>query len=394
MRNLEFRASNAHRWAECTASVKEVIKYPIPPSSEAAKQGTLAHEYFAFAVDYVLAKGKRIKSKPDNQMANYAIKAVIQLEKFIIESKKKPVTFLIERKQNINFLQTENQTCTPDLAIIFDDYSYLIADYKYGTGIKVNVNDNPQLMFYANVVREKLNTNDNLKGYAAILQPRIYGEKFSFTEFDDAVLNKFKLKFQGAEREALSENPKYKIGDWCKFCPAENSCPAHQKMIQQSFTDLSVLNPDISANISTNISSIVDKPVSEFSNQELAKLIDAKNKLQNFLKEIDKEVFKRLNEGQKIDGYKLVAKRAIRRWSNENELIDFLQNELKYGYEIFESKLLSPNKLQKVLGKKDYEKIKNYITQVSSGVTMVPESDKREAITSISLEFDNIENET
>ncbi len=81
-----------------------------------------------------------------------------------------------------------------------------------------------------------------------------------------------------------------------------------------------------------------------------------------------------------MPGFKLVWKRANRRWTDEAEVIKFAEAQGLLTTDIHELKLLSPAKLEKLLPKK-VKLPDTLVTQQSSGTTMAPESDKRPAVT-------------
>jgi len=88
-----------------------------------------------------------------------------------------------------------------------------------------------------------------------------------------------------------------------------------------------------------------------------------------------------LDNGTKIDGYKLVNKHPRRQWTDEVEVEKKLKSMRGVkGGEQYDQKLKSPAQLEKLFKRKklDFSKINNYIAMVSSGTTMAPASDKRE----------------
>ena len=92
--------------------------------------------------------------------------------------------------------------------------------------------------------------------------------------------------------------------------------------------------------------------------------------------------------GRVPPGWKLVAKRATRKWKDADKAIKSLT--VITGVEdehLYERKFQTPAKMEKVLkqhygfkGKKAGEEIADLVEKVSSGVVLAPESDARPAV--------------
>jgi hypothetical protein len=89
--------------------------------------------------------------------------------------------------------------------------------------------------------------------------------------------------------------------------------------------------------------------------------------------------------GVSIPGYKLIAKKGHRRWTDEIAVENAF--EAQYGESIYEKKLKSPAKLEKIVGKED---IAEYVEIPDNGVQLVPVSAKGEAIQASAAVFKQI----
>ena len=82
-----------------------------------------------------------------------------------------------------------------------------------------------------------------------------------------------------------------------------------------------------------------------------------------------------------VPGFKLVAKRAIRQWANEHEAAIALSTKGISPHKPLE--VITPAQAEKLLGKSGKDTIKDLVVAVSSGSTLVPESDPRPAVLQI-----------
>jgi hypothetical protein len=80
-----------------------------------------------------------------------------------------------------------------------------------------------------------------------------------------------------------------------------------------------------------------------------------------------------------VPGYKLVAKRSTRQWVNEDEAKIKLLAHLPES-EVMESSLISPAQAEKKLKKLKLALPEDSVVALSSGNTLVPDSDPRPAV--------------
>jgi hypothetical protein len=100
------------------------------------------------------------------------------------------------------------------------------------------------------------------------------------------------------------------------------------------------------------------------------------DQIEDFIKSVREMAFTMLENDVPVSGYKLVAKRGTRQWTNEDDAIKFL------GDKAFESKLISVAAAEKLVGKKNFPQ--ELAVSVSSGNTLANEDDPRPAILNLS----------
>ena len=93
-----------------------------------------------------------------------------------------------------------------------------------------------------------------------------------------------------------------------------------------------------------------------------------------------KLAFARLEKSLPVPGYKLVPKRATRKWANEAQAAQALLDMGLKESDIRKSELLSPAQAETVLKKSKQKLPDDLVVAVSSGNTIAPESDPRPAV--------------
>ncbi|MCW8830170.1 MAG: DUF2800 domain-containing protein [Gammaproteobacteria bacterium] len=110
---------------------------------------------------------------------------------------------------------------------------------------------------------------------------------------------------------------------------------------------------------------IMRKSIEDLTNDELSKVMNISLELEIKIKEIRKEIEKRLNKGICVNGFELTSTRPQKKWTNEDAVIDFLKDD--YGDKMFDISLKSPSNIIKIVKKEDKITLLNtYICEVSN----------------------------
>jgi hypothetical protein len=89
-----------------------------------------------------------------------------------------------------------------------------------------------------------------------------------------------------------------------------------------------------------------------------------------------------LEKDIKVPGYKLVAKRATRQWTDEDKAASALSQVLS-PEDVYTKKLVTPPQAEKLLKKAKQELPAELVVSISSGSTLAPDSDPRPAVLNI-----------
>ncbi len=333
MAHARCSASNAHRWTVCAGQVREAAKYPNVESA-AAKEGTEAHAEAAFALE-------NDKDSTD---------AAIQMYLDYVRSR--PGEMFIEVPLDPGLTKLDpDMGGTADAIVIGYDVLEVI-DFKYGKGVGVEAEDNEQLEIYA--LGALLATNAAVKTVrATIVQPRHEGmEPIRTWEFD--AIDLLERAAWYAERAEATRDPNAPLvgGSHCHWCPANvpDGCPE----VTRARNELMLLE----------FSEIVDP-------SKVAAALRMVPALKSQIKQLDALAYQMAVNGNPPPGFKLVEKRATRKWSDTAVV----------PQEFYEEVLISPAQAEKLVGKAAFRKYADFVTKQSSGYVLVQEDDKRPAIT-------------
>ncbi len=367
--------SSSHRWLECppSARLEETLE---SKGSMAAQEGTAAHALCEHKLKRALKmRSKRPTSEFDSdEMEECSDDYVAFIMEQLEEAKEvcsEPVV-LIEQPLDLTSYVPEGFG-TADCIIVADN-TLSIIDFKYGLGVLVNADHNPQMMLYALGALELFDGIYDINTVAmTIFQPRkqnISTFEMDVTELkswaNDALIPKAEQAFKG--------EGEFTCGDWCGFCRAANRCRKRSEekleLAKQEFK----LPPLLS-----------DEEIEEI----LPKLEDLTKWADN-LKAYAADAA--IHHGHHWNGYKIVNSRTNRKYKDEKAVSEIA---ISNGYEdIYRKSLIPLTEMEKLMGKETFKKLlSGQIYKPEGKPILVPESDKRPAIETVNDEFKEINHE-
>lgn len=249
---------------------------------------------------------------------------------------------------------------TADMMIVTEKTVHII-DLKLGRGVPVYAMENPQLMIYGLgvlLIAEMLYDIETVE--MTIVQPRL--ENVSTWQMPAQALKEWgeKVLRPGGEM-ALAGEGEFCVGDWCRFCKAKNTCRARAesflKLAQKEFA-----------------------PPPTLSDEEIAEVLRVADDLSKWAADVyayaqDEAV----THGKNWTGFKLVEGRTNRKYTDETEVIEAASAA---GYtDIFKRSLIGITEMERLMGKKKFaEVLGNLVYKPEGKITLVPESDKRQAV--------------
>lgn len=379
--HAKLSSSASKRWLGCPGSVKLSEHYPNG-SSIYADEGTIAHG---------MAEG--MISKDDKLVQKYEVEAAKfygehpELNGTFLEMKmilQPYVDYVFEEyaaqvhEDEAAQLMTEERVDlteyipggfgTSDVVILRQGRLHII-DLKYGKGVSVSAEDNPQLKLYALGTLARFDMLYDIEDVVmTIYQPRLDNVSTDTIKAKDLYAWGEEVIKPGAQL-ALSEDAPVHAGDWCQFCPARYDCKerARDAMELQKYLGQMVLSPE-----------------------EIAEILGKIDRLTKFAEDIKDSALTKALDGEEIPGWKVVEGRSIRKYvGSEEEIVRQCEGA---GYDqalLYERKLLTITNMEKLMGKKQFAEVLGaYVEKPEGKPTLAPESDKRPAITNNSAAED------
>lgn len=353
-------ASAADRWMNCTPSAQLTAGMEDETTTFAA-EGTAAHALCEWKVRKALKMRAGRRPTGDywtDEMEEFTDDYRDFIMDLVGQAKqhcKDPVTLI---EQHLDFsCYVPDGFGTGDFLLVADK-ELNVVDFKYGRGVAVYADHNPQMMLYA---LGALNLFDCLYDIEqvtmTIFQPRLSSistwtitaaELYQWAE--DVLKPKAELAAKG-EGEFVS-------GSWCRFCKARNTCRARA----ESFLELARME---------------FQPPALLSDEEVAEVMEKADELSKWASDVMAYAqVEAIENGKHWDGYKLVEGRSVRKFSDEAK-VEAAAKEAGYT-DIYNKSLITLTAFEKLMGKKTFaDVLGQYVTKPAGKLTLVPVSDKR-----------------
>jgi hypothetical protein len=239
-------------------------------------------------------------------------------------------------------------------AVVISNKTLHVLDLKYGAGVYVQVQQNPQLMIYALGALEFAPAARKVNLH--VVQPRCSAPVHRTWKIDAQSLREWGEKtLLPAIVKCFDADAPLSAGDHCHFCEARATCPALREKVQLRTREVFATKkpPD----------------VHELTPQQLGEILEVAPLVDMGLKAVREHAFTQLRNGTAIPGYKLVHRKSNREW--ECEALARCA-----GIPVVQ-KLLSPAQAEKRIGK---EIVAELVAPQTQSTIMVQESDKRDAL--------------
>jgi len=373
--HARLSASGAKRWMTCTPSVALEEQFP-EGSSTYAEEGTFAHSLAELIINYNLhnmtkaAFNKKFEVLKKNQyycqdMQDYIDEYVRQIWEFVNEAKAKCKDVIVLTEQRLDFSAfVEDGFGTGDIVIIGDDELHII-DLKYGKGVGVTAEDNPQIRLYGIGAVEAFSMIydfDRVK--MTIIQPRLEMTT-SETLTVDELITWADTEVRPRAALAMAGEGEFVVGDHCRFCRARAICRARAEY-NLELTKMEFSLPEL------------------LQDEEIGEVLRKAEQLANWVTDITEWALQEAINGKKWDGWKLVEGRSNRKYLDDIKVADKLKDA---GYDeavLYEKKLYGITAMEKLVGKKKFTELLNDLIEKPQGKpTLVDESDKRPELSSV-----------
>lgn len=375
--HAELAPSAAHRWIRCPGSVP-MSKGIGDTGSSYAAEGTWAH------------KLAEVRLSGREELTDEEIADLVGLtgETYDTAAMEEPVRYYVDYVKGLGGdLFTEQRLSLAEItgeegargtadAVILRGSELVIADLKFGQGVKVDAVENPQLTIYAGAaVRTFAPMMDEELAQIRliIIQPRL--DHVSEWTLTPAELETRLDAISKAAAEARREMAAGDTAEWhlcpglpqCRFCPARGRC---RELARFALTAAGL--PELKGT--------VPKLDTNMIGETLGKL----DLIQSWIDGMRQVAEEELLKGHRIPGWKLVAGRAgPRKWGDKAAADRVLAEKGVPDSLRFTRELISPTQAEKLtkegkITEEQWQAVQGEITRSEPKPAVVPESDPRE----------------
>jgi len=353
--------STAKRVMGCPGSVALCAKMPPRPSSVYADLGTLLHNAVAQVLDQGVTPESLIGMKYQDQVLtqdHIDNKLHVALDLLGEIDPKLEMEYAVETEVGFgDFLPNVFGSC--DLLGRIGNRA-IVLDWKFGDGVAVGVEENEQLLFYAAAAMRTESVKWVFDGATeiecVIVQPPSVKRWVTTVER----VKIFENNLVASVKESQKANAGLSAGEHCRWCVAKPICPkmtgAVDRALQEQLVSLDA-----------------DTIGAYLKNCDL---------LEQWITDLRALAHQMLEADKPVPGWKLVNKRAIRQWANDDQAADVLAKVIPKA-ELYVTKLITPAVAEKVLKKLGDKLPDDLVIAVSSGSTLAREDDPRPAVVQI-----------
>lgn len=377
-RHSVLSPSSAERWLACTPSALLGQQFP-DTTSEAAKEGTLAHElaelklrnYF-YSVEFGKTKLTRAVNKLkkeelwQDEMMGYTDAYLDYVKSVAMQFKGAPTVKIEVRVSLDSYIphlpDEEKASGVADCILIGGGVLHII-DFKYGKGVPVSADGNPQLALYALGAYESCKILYPIETIRmSIVQPRLSD---GISEWECPLSELLAFGTYVKKRAALAikgEGDFHPSDKTCKFCRAKGRCRARsEENVKLAFA--------------------VGKKPPLITNEEMGQYLLQGADVAKWLSDLQDCALAECLAGKEVPGWKAVEGRGSRDWADMDQAFDTLKAQGIDETILWERKPLTLAQVEKVVGEKDFESyVGELVVKKPGKPALVKESDKRPAI--------------
>lgn len=395
-------ASSASRWLTCTAAPR--FEEGLPESTSTyAEEGRLAH---AIAELKVLKKFTVMTGRTYTTRLNKLKKDALYDQEM-----DKTTDLYLEHLTEQAMLYDSSPTVVAEVKVDFGEYApegfgtcdcvmiggdtLSITDYKHGKGVPVSAVGNPQMRLYA---------LGALKRYAPVFgdtikQVRMTIDQPRLDSYTSDLITVEELRAWGESikpiaQKAFSGLGEFVPGEHCRFCRGKAQCRARANVNSalEDFKDCvpagSVKPGEFVPQVHSYITPNGNEVHPLLSDAEIGDLLIRGQQLVQWYKDLEEYATKALLDGKPIEGWKLVAGRSNRTFTDQDAAIKAV---IAAGYDevlVYDRKPKTLSELEKLMGKAEFaEKIGSFVVKPLGKPTLALATDKREVYNPAAADF-------
>ena len=365
-------ASSAEIWLNCPASAVANEQYPNE-ENEYTQEGTIAHEVAQVYAE--AARDRSGRSELDAALKELRARWEGALTGEMLECAEAYASYIQEHvngeddavllEQRLDFSPWVPEGFGTGDCVIISAGTITVIDYKYGQGVAVDSKDNPQMMLYAlGAINDYGCIYDFDTVRMSIFQPRINNISEACMSVTD-LLAWAEGTVVPAAKAAFSGEAEYHAGTHCrKFCRHAGRCPALTEYCSD-FVETHGLRA----------------PVPHLTDDQYLEIVQMEPLIKMWLDRTTRTATDRILSGEPIPGLKVVEGRSLRKWADEDKVLDVLTTE-PTGFSVealYEPAVLKTvAAMEKTLGKKKVAELVGGLIVKSPGKpTLTTANDKR-----------------
>lgn len=371
-------ASSADRWLHCPGSVR-LTENMEDQSSTYAEEGSLAHQIAELKLrkHFVEPMGpKKFTSRMNKlkkhelyqpEMQGYTDQYFDYVSDIANSMATRPLAAIEMRVDFSNMVP--GGFGTADCVLLQGEDLYVI-DFKYGKGVLVPVEDNPQLQLYAFGALQHYRLIYDIKTvHMAVVQPRGDGIKETQMPAED-LCNWMVFTVKPVAKKAYDGCGEFCAGSWCRFCLAHGQCRESGKVVS-AVEDFGGKLPPL------------------LSDSEVADILSRIDPLVKYAEKIKAYALQTILDGGEIPGYKAVEGRSTRAFADMETAFQTLTESGIDDALLWHREPFTLAQIEKQIGKRQFEELVSaQVIRQPGKPTVVPESDKRPDIRQASAEND------
>ena len=358
--SLIVGGSTAKRVINCPGSVALVAKMPPKDSSTYADRGTLLHNAMAAILDsdtvtpesmlWTTFKGETLTGELLNEKILPALAALDAVDPEGV------MEYAVETVVGFG-AYLPGVFGSADLLGRLGSRA-VVLDWKFGDGVAVSAEENEQGLFYAAAAMRTPETAWVFEGAEeveiVIVQPPAVKRWVTTVKR----VKEFERALKRAVKASAMPDAAIVVGDHCRWCAAKPLCPKMTGAVDRA--------------VKVQLENLPAETIGAYlGNADL---------LEDWIKDLRALAMTMMEGGTRVPGYKLVAKRSVRKWLDEGKANKALA---AMGIDPVKLELVSPAQAEKLLKPSKQALPDDLVAAVSSGTTFAPESDPRPEVLQI-----------
>lgn len=365
-------ASGAERWIACPPSAR--LEEDLPDRGSAfSEEGTRAHAFAENELRYwlgLLSQEAYLQNQSafDNETPGFKADAMRYVQYAIdtieqVRAATPDAAIMVEERLDFSHVVPEGFG-TGDLVIVADGTLWVI-DLKFGKGVEVEADDNPQLKLYGiGALGSHGILYDIREVKLVIVQPRLTGEPSVWSTTPEALRQWAQTVVAPAASLAWAGDGAFNPGDHCRFCRAKGTCKARAEdalaVTQYEFREPALL-----------------------SDEEIAAILEKADRVRKWAADVQEHALKQAEHGHQYPGWKLVRGRSNRKYKDQEAVALALSGAGIPESVIFERSLLGITAMEKAITKKKFNELLGDLVEKPLGKpVLAPASDDRPEIES------------